>query len=408
MIGRVQLKLALIGAGAAVLLGTAPAGAADDVETQIEALQKKVDELAAAAGGTSVTVSGFVKGDFYIDSHDDLGRAFDPTMIRIDGAAGDDADDGSFGMHAGQSRVRIGTSTSTSFGDLNTVVEGHFFGDDAFGLRHAYGQLGPVLAGQAWSIISEEDTAADTVDFNGPAGTIWTRQPQLRLSLPMGEGFTGQMAIEPGYEGNELPKFLAAVRFRAGWGAVNLTGSVGRIDVNVAEAPAVNWQTAEAHVLHAGATFNVTDATRVMATLSMTRGLGLIWGGGPGTLTVGDDLKTQDTMGGIAGISHSWSDSIRSGAYFGWAQTDTASGVPAAVAAGSTDDDGNFTPHNKAVQTLHTNVIWSPVPQANIGFEVMHGWRETNPQVDANGAIDRSAKTSGQATRVQIGVQYSF
>ncbi len=82
-------------------------------------------------------------------------------------------------------------------------------------------------------------------------------------------------------------------------------------------------------------------------------------------------------------------------------ENEAAKGVSAAVRAGSTDDDGNYTAHNKALQTLHANVFWSPVPQANIGLEVMHGWREVHPQVDGSA-------TEGEATRVQIGVQYGF
>ena len=49
------------------------------------------------------------------------------------------------------------------------------------------------------------------------------------------------------------------------------------------------------------------------------------------------------------------------------------------------------------------------MPQANIGFEVMHGWREVYPRANAaRDAIDPSAATKGEATRVQLGVQYGF
>ena len=389
MIGKSHFKAALIGAGTAVLLGVAPAGAAeiDDLKAKVEALEKQL--------ATSVSVGGFVKGDFYLDNRNGLGGGFDPTSIGLDGAEGDD---GSVGAFAEWSRFRLSTNTPTSYGALNTVIEGHFAGGKdggLFGLRHAYGELGPVRAGQAWSIISEEDTFADTVDFNGPVGTVWTRKPQLRLSLDLGKGFVGQMAVEKSSGSDELPGFLAALRYRSGWGAVALAGSVERVDDD--------GQNVSAHAIHIGAHLNVTDATRVMAVLNMTSGLGLIWGGGPGTLVdASGDLKAQDTMGGFAGVSHGWSDSIRSGVYFGWAQTDTANGVTTATAAGSTDDDDVFTPHLRATRTLHANVIWSPVPQADIGLEVMHGWRENNPQVDPADA------TKGEATRVQIGVKYSF
>ena len=60
MFGRIHLSAALIGAGTAVLLGIAPAGAAeiDDLKAKVEALEKKVGNIEA----TSVSISGYVKG----------------------------------------------------------------------------------------------------------------------------------------------------------------------------------------------------------------------------------------------------------------------------------------------------------------------------------------------------------
>ena len=366
MFGRNRLSAALVGVGAAVVLGIAPAGAAeiDDLKAKVEALEKKLS--------TSVSISGFVKGDFYIDNRDDLGQSFgNAAGIRLDGEAGDDENDGAVGAHANQSRLRLSTNTDTSYGALNTVIEGHFWGG-TFGLRHAYGELGPVLAGQAWSIRGDNHTFADTVEFFGPAGVVAVRTPQLRLTLPLDEGFTGQMAIEPAISGNELPTFLAALRYSSGWGAVNVTGAVGRYDDG--------GQNVTTHAFHVGAHLNVTDATRVMATLNMTSGDAQIYAGSAAVATdASGDLKAQDSIGGFAGVSHGWSDSMRSAVYFGWVQNDN----PAMTV-------------NKAVRTLHANVIWSPVPGSNIGLEVIHGWREIN------------AGTKGEATRVQIGVKYGF
>ena len=404
MFGKTSFKTALIGVSAALLLGTAPAAASeiDDLKAEIEALQERLAKIEAAqkeaekktvtageTGGwklpgsdTSVSFSGYVKGDFYLDSADNLGNAFDPTSIRLDGVNNPNDDDGAVGVHAEQSRLRFDTHTPTEMGALNTRIETDFWGGD-LRLRQAYGSLGPVLAGQAWSILVDDHTAADTVDFNGPVGVISTRQPQLRLSLPMGEGFTGQAAVEPAVSGNELPTFLGALRYSADWGAVNLTGAVGRADVE--------GQNVSAHALHAGAHLNVTDATRLMATLNFTSGMGKIFGGASTVMNAAGKLKAQESMGGFAGISHRWSDTVRSGAYFGWVENDTGDGVSAADVAGD----------NEALQSLHANVIWSPVAQANIGFEVMHGWREVY-------TADSSEPNSGEATRVQLGVQYGF
>lgn len=91
-------------------------------------------------------------------------------------AAGQGSD---FRMHARQSRIRFDTRTPTDWGSLRTRIEGDFFGNtgnerfsnsSAFRIRHAYGQLGPVLGGQTWSTFMDQDTFFDTVDFFGPAG----------------------------------------------------------------------------------------------------------------------------------------------------------------------------------------------------------------------------------------------
>ena len=397
MQSRTGYRVALIAIGAALALSVAPAGANEiaELKAQIKALQERLGKIEAAqkeaaktavtagetggfkmpGSGTSISISGYVKGDFYIDSDNDLGTTFgNAAGIRLDGEAGDDDDDGAFGAHATQSRVRIGSSTDTDHGALNTVLEGDFnpYGPTRLRLRQAYGELGPVLAGQAWSIRGDDHTYADTVEFDGPAGVVATRTPQIRLTLPLGEGLYGQMAVEPAISGNEVPTFLAALRYSSGWGAVNVTGAVGRYDDD-------SGQNVTTHSLHVGAHLNATDATRVMATLNMTRGDAQIYGGAGAVGTdASGDLEAHDSIGGFAGVSHGWSDSMRSGVYYGWVKNDN----PAAA--------------NESVQTVHANVIWSPVPQADIGAEIIHGMRET------------PAGAEGDATRFQIGVKYGF
>ena len=400
--------VAVIG-GVLLVAAVPPAGAneIEELKAQIEALQERLAKIEAAqkeaekktvtageTGGwklpgsdTSILISGYVKGDFYVDSRPNNLDYFGVYAIPLKDEKSATDDDGNVGMHARQTRLRFDTHTPTEMGALNTRIETDFYGSgNVLRLRQAYGALGPVLAGQAWSIIGDDHTYADTVDFDGPIGVIaTTRTSQLRLTLPMGEGFTGQAAVEPAVKGNELPTFLGALRYSSGWGAVNLTGAVGRTDDG--------GQNVSAHALHAGANLNVTDATKVMATLNVARGglNGRILGGGGGAVTVDGKLKAQESMGGFAGISHRWSDTVRSGAYFGWVENDTGDGVSAADVAGE----------NKSLQSLHANVIWSPVAQANIGFEVMHGWREVY-------TAGPSEPNKGEATRVQLGVQYGF
>ena len=116
-----------------------------------------------------------------------------------------------FLMEARESRFHLSITDEVGATKLKGFIQGDFFGgrdDDSnslvsnsslFRLRHAWAsgetQFGPgsltVLAGQTWSAFMNIDVAAwDLVDFNGPAGQLFARQPQLRLTyaIPYGKG----------------------------------------------------------------------------------------------------------------------------------------------------------------------------------------------------------------------------
>ena len=100
-------------------------------------------------------------------------------------------------LHARQTRLRFDSLTPTKAGQLKTRIETDFYGGgNALRMRHAYATLGGVLAGQTWSTIMDENTYADTIDFEGPVGVIAVRRPQVRYSQAMGKNLTGQVALE--------------------------------------------------------------------------------------------------------------------------------------------------------------------------------------------------------------------
>ena len=440
MIGNARIRAALIGAGAAVAaaaLVSAPAAAGghelDELKAQIQALQKRLGELEAAqkkkmemekaaapakavVGGdssgswklpgsdTSISFSGYAKADVIYDFGNDGGDTFGATGIALGGSD----DDGAFGMHARQSRLRFDSRTPTDWGSLRTRVETDFYGkDNVLRLRQAYGQLGPVLVGQAWSLFQDQDTYASTVDFDGPMGVEFARRPQLSYTQAVG-GVTIQAGIEenPGGEIltgikddeadtadllDRLPTFLTALRYRPGWGAVNLAGALRQVrygDDNEV-----------AHGYHIGAHVNVSGDTQLLAIFNASKGVAdYITGAGKGVAMVDGKLELQDSLGGMVAVKHSLSDSLRAGLYFGWVEHDSDAGLSPAIRA----------LENESVQTLHANVLWNPVPQVTVGVEFMHGWREANPRVDDDGEVDPTASTSGDDSRIQLGVTYSF
>ena len=65
---------------------------------------------------TSISFSGYVKGDFYLDNRNDRSETFNVAAIGLEDEE-DAADDyGAVGMHARQSRIRFDTHTPTGMG----------------------------------------------------------------------------------------------------------------------------------------------------------------------------------------------------------------------------------------------------------------------------------------------------
>lgn len=85
------------------------------------------------------------------------------------------------------SRLGFETSTPTGAGSFITRLAMDFYSDGSdnrnrLRLRHAYGEYGGVLIGQAWSTSMKLDNLPETVDFNGPIGALFSRRTMIRYS----------------------------------------------------------------------------------------------------------------------------------------------------------------------------------------------------------------------------------
>ena len=216
-------RLGPIPLAVAALLGLVASGAhADaiqDLQAQVQALQKEVAAMkmqqtatgAVTAGAskgsfklpgsdTSVTIGGYVKLDALYSSrsagvNSGADQNLDPTSIPVGPNAGAN-ERHQVTLHARQSRLFLRTATPTDMGALNTHLEFDLFGASGnesvsnshnLRLRHAYGSLGGLLAGQTWSNFMVVSALPETLDFGGPAGQTFVRQAQLRWTQP----FTG-------------------------------------------------------------------------------------------------------------------------------------------------------------------------------------------------------------------------
>jgi hypothetical protein len=151
-----------------------------------------------------------------------------------------------------QSRLGVKGWVPTGWGELETCVDFDFFGVGAdagqttIRLRHAYGQLGPFLAGQAESVFMDLDVFPNQLDYWGPNGMVFFRNVQLRW-MPLRGDTRVWIALErPGASGDggvysdrvaiqnikpkfPLPDFTAQVRNTGKWGYVQLSGLVREI-----------------------------------------------------------------------------------------------------------------------------------------------------------------------------------
>jgi hypothetical protein len=427
-----RFGLALLGCVTALALFVAPAagGEIDDLKAQIKALMKRLEALearekkmkadmmaaqeaaqkkAVATGdfpgswkmpgtNTSVSFSGYVKLDAIYDlDQDNFGDSFfgydsggSPGLILLDG---DNSGKRKYSMHARQTRLRFDSLTPTKMGGLKTRIETDFYyGSNRLRMRHAYASLGGVLAGQTWSILGDENTYADTVDFEGPVGVVSARVPQLRYTSAMGKNLTAQVALEdPGSptilgttesSQDRIPNLVAALRMKTSWGAINVSGLVGQV---LYEKDAVE-ESVTSTALHLGANIGLGKDTRLWGTFNVGQGGLNSMIGAPAAAVLGanNELEALDLMGGFVGLTHNWSGSVSSGVYYGWVESDFG------------DAETTFADLSQSQRTLHANVWWSPAPKTRIGAEIIQGWRETNDG------------RKGDATRLQLGFVYSF
>jgi hypothetical protein len=399
---------------------------------------------------TSISFSGYARADaFYTIGRPHaspggggvgggtLGTSFVVSSIARDGTVG--AGQGSdFNMHARQSRIRFDTRTPTDWGSLRTRIEGDFDGSGGnerfsnsslFRLRQAYGQLGPVLAGQTHTTFMDQDTAFDTIDWYGPVGQDYGRQAQIRYSTSLIDTLSMDLALENPEQTNirsvagaastntnftdKAPDFIAALRYRPSWGAINVTG-VGRY-FHYTDGVG-NSDSAFGGGGHVGTTIKMPwlgEKDVIAASVQYGKGVNRYVRGAnsrdyvvsnstktgapcAGTLNVvagcGADITLNSALGYWAGLTHYWTNALRSSAYYGEAFNTVDTAKLGAAANGQTE-------HTRSV---HANIIWNPVSRVTVGLEYMFGWNYTAAVTGFNQDKD------GQASRVQLGMQYNF
>ncbi len=303
---------------------------------------------------------------------------------------------------ANQSRLNVDLRQPTREGILRAFVEGDFQGSgNTFRMRHAFGQWKRLLAGQTWSAFMDTSASPEEIDFEGLNGRINARQPQIRISpnlSEVGRRHEFVLSIEDpdvkvtnGDGLSQVPDIVASARFnwadnmhyqiavvlrqiRAewltdpmrteeefGWG-VSVSGRI--------ELP--NWGAKDQIVFQVNGGRGIGRYINDLNTI----------GDYDGIFSPTGQLDLIDVYAGYVSGQHWWNGTMRSNLTFGYVQISSPDYV--------------LGPFYERTYRASVNLMWTPTPRIDMGWEFLWGEREN---------IDGS---SGTAKQIQVAAQYQF
>jgi hypothetical protein len=205
------------------------------------------------ASGTTFDLYGFVMADMIFEFGQSNPDWFDTVRpSKLPSVEDEFGKDGRFYAGVRQSKLGAKTSTPTGLGTLKTIFEFDLFGvgvdagQTTIRPRHMWGEIGPIGAGQTDSPFMDGDVFPNILEYWGPAGMLYFRQPQVRWMPIRGNdqnhNSKASIALErPGASGDQgdyadrielenvrarfpLPDLSAEYRHGTGWGYVELAG----------------------------------------------------------------------------------------------------------------------------------------------------------------------------------------
>lgn len=439
---------------AALLLGArgAQAQSADELKDEVKKLKAEVEALKSRADEAEVkakdaVVAGDIPGSFRIPGSDVSIRLYGWAELNyIHDFKGDnsDSDYSTFAPYmplkgtadyarknrdyltARTSRLGVEAGTPTKYGVLGVKIEGDFNNEPRLGstsqnvngngggkaiitqqatssygfrIRQAYGQFGGLLAGMTWSTFMDVDNYPETVDFNGPIGNTFIRQPQIRYTYgtPDYGNFTVAAENSSTYAYNDsgyiipgslsrMPDFV--VRWDKGfqWGSMSVRGVTqelridGLIDEPANLDPGVDPRVGKASKrgYGVGASALVKTFNNDYLVLAGTYGDGIgrylnyIEGAGYDAAT--QTIQIERALGVIAGYQYKPSDVLRFNFVYGMTRN-FDNGYTDFIRANGLDS-GRFG-INRTVQQAHAGFIYNPLKTVDVGVEAIWAFRKT-------------------------------
>ena len=313
-----------------------------------------------------VTVYGYVAGHVAYDFDENHGVANSFSLDNLGNGSGDH-----IGITGKQSRFGIKSKIDTAIGQLRTQIEGDFTfpfdqnsGSTQFRLRHAVGHWDMTpnwtfSIGQWWMTAALLPIGVSTVDFAGSLFT-YSRAAQVRLSYSDGP-LSWAVAIEEptNYSYTNMPNIAGYLQYDiAGGHQFIVTGEVADWDEIDKGGPIGNDELGWA--VQAGANFNLADVATLTGGVGYGEGLLETKFAGVGMDATDINGDPLETLAFLVGLSFGLSETTSFNAMFSYVE-----------ALGTQDSVDDI----ETAYKVQANILWQPVKQMRMGWEVI--WAET-------------------------------
>ena len=350
-----------------------------------------------------MAVGGYVKLDYIQDFDGGYDRyQYEISNVPVPGD-GRPEQDGYMNMHGRESRLNLDVRSITEKGmpmqiyfefDFYNLDRGEFFQSPR--LRHFYGVLGRLLIGRTWGTQTDLFAMPNAIDFAAGDAVLATRRTQIRFEDDLGKKFKYALALEmlefPGIDGpdslgqpSQLLPLLAGriTRNTASGGRLMLGASLFQLRWDgygdLPNSTTMGWGFSftgreyfgNKHYFNWMASYGDGWGSQVVSTLGSEASA---------ILTPEGSLETMTSWNLGAGVAIRFSDVLTSNLF----------GNIFAIDPSEYRDENKI----KSGESVHVNLIWSPIKNVNAGVEFMV-LRRTNG--DDN---------SGVGKRLQLMIKY--
>jgi len=395
----------------ATLLLVAPALHAADVTT---------------TGDTKLRVYGFVHvyGYYYADADQNtnsgsFGKLGAPSLFYTNLADQSGAPDKTIRMNYAPTRLGFASTTpSADLGDVTTKLEMDFNGTNYPHTRLAQIGIGNWTFGQQWSLWTDGDAGADTVDWAGPIGGTCYDTPRyvainysnkIDKNNSFGFALENNTGLNDGNVGDsaspkaKMPTIVGAYTYSGDWGHVGLRALAQNYTAWTPGTATV----ASKDYSKMGSAFQVSGQVNIakdslVYDVFTGNGLGQ-YGAGVQEISINATTQTITLIkntGFMVGYTKAWTDAVRSNLVISGSVYGSDNDV-----AGTNSTTGVLA---KTMSYYAINTFVKVAKNAEVGFEIVN---EGAKAFGSNNVwIDKDGKTTNKqsATKLEVSLHASF